>query len=233
LQHRINAAVEASFSAICWARGTPKDTPNMTLILARKHGSGMTISRSPLVAALLAALAIIVGVAGTAQGQSGSGTGSATAKKAAGSSTQKTLEVVDAERYLAHVAERRGKPLMVTFWATWCEPCRDEFPMVNELVREYKPKGLAMFGMNMDDDAEESLALRFMAKTQPVFVSYRKKPGKEEEFINRVNPKWTGVMPVTFLYTPDGRLMGQIVGEQPRQVFVSAIEKLLALSAQK
>jgi thiol-disulfide isomerase/thioredoxin len=200
---------------------------------------GALLNRPALVAALLTALAVVWGVTGTARGQSGSGSGSATSapaapgKKAAGSSTQKTFEVVDAERYLAHVAERRGKPLMVTFWATWCEPCRDEFPMVNELVRQYKPKGLAVFGMNMDDDAEESLALRFMAKNQPVFVSYRKKPGKEEQFINRVNPKWTGVMPVTFLYAPDGRLVGQIVGEQPRQVFVSAIEQLLALSAQK
>ena len=105
--------------------------------------------------------------------------------------------------------------------------------MVNELVQQYRPKGLAVFGMNMDDDAEASLALKFLAKMQPVFLSYRKKPGKEEEFINRVNPKWAGTMPVTFLYTPDGRLMGQIVGEQPRQVFVNAIEQLLAASAQK
>jgi len=121
----------------------------------------------------------------------------------------------------------------VTFWATWCEPCRDEYPMVNQLVQQFKPKGLAMFAMNMDDDAEASLALRFMARTNPVFVNYRKKPGKEEEFINRVNPKWTGALPVTFLYTPDGQLMGQIVGEQPRQVFVGAIEQLLAAAASK
>jgi thiol-disulfide isomerase/thioredoxin len=181
----------------------------------------------------LAALALGAVIGGTASGQSAGGSASAPAKKAAGSPTQKTMAVLDADGYLARVAERRGKPLMVTFWATWCEPCRDEFPMVNELVRQYQPKGLAVFGMNMDDDAEVSLALRFQAKMNSVFLSYRKKPGKEEEFINRVNPKWTGTMPVTFLYTPDGRLMGQIVGEQPRQVFVTAIEQLLASSAQK
>ncbi|HKO04898.1 MAG TPA: TlpA disulfide reductase family protein [Candidatus Acidoferrales bacterium] len=170
---------------------------------------------------------------GTARGQSAASSAGAPAKKPAATTAQKPLEVVDADGYLARVAERRGKPLMVTFWATWCEPCREEFPMVNELVQQYRPKGLAVFGMNMDDDAEASLALKFLAKMQPVFLSYRKKPGKEEEFINRVNPKWAGTMPVTFLYTPDGRLMGQIVGEQPRQVFVNAIEQLLAASAQK
>ncbi len=198
------------------------------------------MSRALLVAALVAgALAVGAIAAGPASGQSASGTKGASgssgapAKRATQSYAQKTFEVVDAEGYLTQVAQRRGKPLMVTFWATWCEPCRDEFPMVNELVRQYKPKGLAVFGMNMDDDAEVSLALRFMAKTHPAFLSYRKKPGKEDEFINRVNPKWTGTMPVTFLYTPDGRLVGQIIGEQPRQVFVSAIEQLLAASAQK
>jgi len=206
----------------------------MTLIRPRKHGRGTAIIRPPLLAAPLAVmLALATFAAGTARGQSAGSPGGAPAKKAAGISAQKPLEVVDADGYLARVAERRGKPLMVTFWATWCEPCRDEFPMVNELVQQYKPKGLAVFGMNMDDDAEASLALKFMAKMHPVFESYRKKPGKEEEFINRVNPKWAGTMPVTFLYTPDGRLMGQIVGEQPRQVFVTAIEQLLASSAQK
>ena len=100
--------------------------------------------------------------------------------------------------------------------------------MVIELARQYGPKGLAVFGMNLDDDAEEPLALRFMAKTQPVFPNYRKKSGKEEEFINRVNAKWSGALPATFFYAPDGKLVGQIVGEQPRSAFVTAIEQLLA-----
>jgi len=140
----------------------------------------------------------------------------------------KSLEVLDAEGYLTHVAEYHGKPLMVTFWATWCEPCRDEYPMVIELARQYAPRGLTVFAMDLDDDAEEALALRFLAKTQPGFPNYRKKPGKEEEFIDRVNPKWSGALPATLFYAPDGKLVGQIVGEQKRETFVTAIEQLLS-----
>ena len=145
----------------------------------------------------------------------------------------RTLEVIDAGRYLAKVAEQRGKPLMVTFWATWCEPCREEYPMVNELVRQYQPKGLSVFGVDCDDDTEESLALHFLAKTDPVFPNYRKKPGKEEEFINRVNTKWSGALPATFFYDPEGKLIGQLVGEQKREAFVAAIEQTLATRPHK
>ena len=145
----------------------------------------------------------------------------------------RTLEVIDADGYVAKVAAHHGKPLMVTFWATWCEPCRDEYPMVNELVRLYQPKGLAVFGVSLDDDAEQSLALRFLARTDPVFPNYRKKSGKEDEFINRVNPKWSGVLPASFFYDPEGRLIGELTSEQKREAFISAIEKTLATASPK
>ena len=150
------------------------------------------------------------------------------AKPSADAAPQKSMEVVTADRYLALVSQHHGKALMVTFWATWCEPCRDEYPMVNELVKQNAPKGLDVFAVSLDDDAEESLALKFIAKTQPVFTNYRKKPGKEEEFINQINPKWTGALPATFFYDRDGRLVSQLVGEHPREQFVTEIEKLLA-----
>jgi thiol-disulfide isomerase/thioredoxin len=187
----------------------------MTEILKRRLRGRM------VVATVLVAISTL-GTAVALRGQD------AAASKKAPPTAQKPLEVVDADRYLAHVAEFHGKPLMVTFWATWCEPCRDEYPMVIELARQYAPKGLNVFGVDLDDDAEEPLALRFLAKTQPVFTNYRKRTGKEEEFINRVNTKWSGVLPATFFYSPDGRLVGQIVGEQKREAFVTAIEQLLA-----
>lgn len=176
-------------------------------------------------------LDVATGAAFVGSSRQAAGPDSPPPNKAASPQPQKPLEVVDGDRYLAHVAEFHGKPLMVTFWATWCEPCRDEYPMVIELARQYAPKGLNVFGVDLDDDAEEPLALRFLAKTQPGFTNYRKRSGKEEEFINRVNRKWSGVLPATFFYAPDGRLDGQIVGEQKREAFVTAIEQLLAVPA--
>src|SRR3989442_10588381 len=51
-------------------------------------------------------------------------------------------KIIDAQGYQKLLEQYRGKPLLVTFWATWCEPCRDEYPMLNELAKQYAPQGL-------------------------------------------------------------------------------------------
>lgn len=139
----------------------------------------------------------------------------------------KDLEVIDGARYKALIEARRGKPLMVSFWATWCEPCRDEYPMVVELARRYGGKGLAVMGVSLDEDAETGLVRRFLARTAPGFPNFRKKPGNEEAFINLVDPQWSGALPATLFYSRDGRLVAQIVGEAQRDKFEAAIQKAL------
>jgi thiol-disulfide isomerase/thioredoxin len=138
-------------------------------------------------------------------------------------------EVIDGARYLELVKERRGKPVMVSLWATWCEPCRDEYPMVVALSRQYEKKGLSVFGVSLDEDAEAGLVRRFLSRAEPGFPNYRKKPGNEEGFINLINPKWSGALPATFFYSRDGRLLTQIVGESKRENFEAAIQQIIPI----
>jgi thiol-disulfide isomerase/thioredoxin len=139
--------------------------------------------------------------------------------------------VIDQQSYQEILGKYRGKPLLVNFWATWCEPCRDEYPMLNELAKKYAPQGLQVVGVSLDDDGEMILVRRFLARHQPVFPNFRKRPGKEEQFINAVYPKWTGAIPASFFYARDGRLIGQILGESARDVYETAIRALLASGA--
>jgi thiol-disulfide isomerase/thioredoxin len=139
------------------------------------------------------------------------------------------LPLIDLAGYNQVLAKYRGKPLVVTFWATWCEPCRDEFPMLVQLQKQYAPQGLAIFGVSLDDDADMNLVRRFLARNQPGFPSYRQKPGIDvDSFYRGVNPAWTGSMPETIFYGRDGRIIGHFIGEQPRAAFEEGIHQVLS-----
>jgi hypothetical protein len=100
--------------------------------------------------------------------------------------------------------------------------------MLNELAKQYAPKGLKMVGVNMDDDGDLILMRRFLARYKPVFTNYRKKPGAEVEFRQAVLAGWTGSLPITVLYSKDGRQINSIVGEGPREKYEAAIQAALA-----
>lgn len=137
-------------------------------------------------------------------------------------------ELIDAQGYQKLLEQYRGKPLLVNFWATWCEPCRDEYPMLNELAKQYAPQGLKVVGVSLDDDGDLILMRRFLARYKPVFPNYRKRPGGEESFRQIVLPGWNGSLPATFFYGKDGRQAGHVLGEGKRETYESAIRSLIS-----
>jgi thiol-disulfide isomerase/thioredoxin len=136
-------------------------------------------------------------------------------------------QLIDAQGYQKLLDQNRGKPLLINFWATWCEPCRDEYPILNDLAKQYGPKGLKMVGVNFDQDGDIILMRRFIARYKPVFPNYRK-TGAEAAFQQAVLPDWNGALPATVLYDKTGRQMGHFVGAQTRQTYEAAIQSLLA-----
>lgn len=186
--------------------------------------------RSPwFVSALLLVSALLAAFAGPAAALH-RGT-SDDSKKPATAAAEKTLTgdlpIIDLEGYKNLLAERRGRPVVVSFWATWCEPCRGEFPLVNEMARRFTPRGVDFIGISLDDEADRNVARRFLAGMKPVFPSYRKKTGNERQFIASVNPKWSGAIPATCLYDREGHLIAEWVGASSRVRFEKALEDLL------
>jgi thiol-disulfide isomerase/thioredoxin len=135
--------------------------------------------------------------------------------------------MIDMKGYQQLLGKYKGQPLLVTFWATWCEPCRDEYPMVNELAKEYTPKGLKVVGISLDQDGDLILMRRFLARYKPVFPNYRKVKGDEDAFTNGVMPGWTGSIPASFFYAKDGTQIGHLVGAGDRDTYEAAIRALL------
>jgi thiol-disulfide isomerase/thioredoxin len=178
--------------------------------------------------ALLAVVAF--GLALAAHGRAQNPPSKSASTPASHSSPAAEMRLIDLEGYRKLVADHHGKPLLITFWATWCEPCRDEYPLVNQLAKEYAAKGLTVVGVDMDDDAEITLVHHFLDRNQPIFPNVHKKMGHADEFWDGVDPRWKGTMPANFFYAADGQLVGFMTGGRPRPDFEKMIQATLAAS---
>ena len=66
------------------------------------------------------------------------------------------------------LAAYRGKVVYLDFWASWCGPCRESFPFMNELDREFRDQGLAIVAVSVDKTAED--ARRFVERHPAQFA---------------------------------------------------------------
>lgn len=140
-------------------------------------------------------------------------------------------KIIDVEGFQKILEEHKGRPLLVTFWATYCEPCRDEYPMLNELAKQYEPKGLRVVGVSLDDDGDIILVRRFLARYKPIFPNYRNRPAEQAEFkalTQSVLAGWNATLPASFFYDRDGRQVGHFIGEKSREQYEEAVRGLLA-----
>ena len=53
----------------------------------------------------------------------------------------------------ASLSQYKGQVVMVNFWATWCGPCQQEMPLLEQMYKKYKPAGFTLIGVNVDKDA--------------------------------------------------------------------------------
>jgi peroxiredoxin len=57
------------------------------------------------------------------------------------------------------LSEFRGDVVMINFWASWCGPCRQEMPLLDELYNNYKPLGFTILGVNVEEDSDKAKAV--------------------------------------------------------------------------
>ncbi len=136
--------------------------------------------------------------------------------------------LIDLAEYRNVIERYRGKGVMVSFWATWCVPCRNEYPMIVSLAKEYDHQGLAVIGVSLDEDVDLEPVRRFLGENRPGFPNYRVKPGIDADaFYQGVNPEWRGSMPQTDFYGRDGHFARYLMGEKSRDAYVQAIRLIL------
>lgn len=119
------------------------------------------------------------------------------------------------------LSEYRGDVVMINFWATWCGPCRQEMPLLDELYARYQRVGFNLLGVNIDDDSQramrmvEELGIRF-----PVLFDERK---EVSELYN------VEAMPATILVDREGNIRYVHHGYKPgyEDTYLDQIRSLL------
>ena len=143
------------------------------------------------------------------------------------------MEAIDADGLTA-VLKRdspNARPLLVNFWATWCDPCREEFPDLVKIDQQYRPRGLDFTAVSLDDLADIKTSvpkfLREMRVTTPTYLLNVSDP---ELAMSKVDPQWSGALPATFLYDAQGKVVYRRLGRIKLDELTAAIEKLLRSS---
>jgi len=120
------------------------------------------------------------------------------------------------ETALKHmVAGFKGHVVVLNFWATWCTPCREEFPDLLRLRRTYREKGLELLFVSIDNSKKSLPQVgTFLRQEKVDFPTYIKHTINDEAFINSVHKDWSGALPATFIYDRQGRLMHSRIDAQ-------------------
>src|SRR6266699_6196418 len=133
---------------------------------------------------------------------------------------------IDADALKALLKRESQRPLLVNFWATWCDPCRDEFPDLVMIDQKYRPRDLDFVAISLDDlkdiNTEVPKFLREMHATMPVFLLNVSDP---EPAIKIVDSQWAGSLPATFLYNAQGQIVYKHFGSINNAEVRAAIEK--------
>ena len=138
------------------------------------------------------------------------------------------LERLDEAKLKKLLRNRHGKALFINIWATWCQPCVEEFPDIVRLSNDMHDKNIEFIGVSGDDfEDESSKVIPFIEKEKAHFKFYIAKLEGEDAFINAFDKQWGGGIPATFTYDRHGRLQAMLVGKQTYQKLKSAAEKAL------
>lgn len=120
-----------------------------------------------------------------------------------------------------------GKPLLVNFWATWCDPCREEFPDLVKIDAEYKGK-IDFITISLDDLAEIKRDVpKFLAEMKAGMPAYLLKVADESAVISSITKDWSGGLPFTILYNEKGEIAYFRQGKVKLDVLGAEINKLL------
>jgi thiol-disulfide isomerase/thioredoxin len=130
------------------------------------------------------------------------------------------LDTIEGQKWSLH--ENRGRVVVINFWATWCEPCLKEIPMLVRFGKEYERRGLRVVGIALDEENREELIKNFIVRYKINYPILLPVIGSQ---LAQIDP-----VPTTLLIDAEGRLAKKYIGLIPEKILRADIVKLFAKS---
>jgi cytochrome c biogenesis protein CcmG/thiol:disulfide interchange protein DsbE len=119
-----------------------------------------------------------------------------------------------------HLAELKGKPVVLNFWASWCDPCRDETPLLEQAYQKYASRGVVVVGLAYNDTLDHGKPfVEQYGVTYPV--------GPDPDGATAVAYGVAGV-PETVFIGRDGNIAGRVPGGVSSDTLESHLQAILA-----
>lgn len=145
-----------------------------------------------------------------------------------------TLEDLKGDK--VSLADFKGKPLLINFWATWCGPCKIETPWLIELQKEYGPKGLQIVGISTEGDDLKPDDKEGWAHDKAEIAKFIEKEHMPYPVLingDSLSAKYGGLeaMPTSFYVDRDGKVVAIQLGITSKEDMVANIKKALGLAS--
>ena len=125
---------------------------------------------------------------------------------AAGSNPEiPAFQLKDLDGKVVKLSDYKGKPVVLDFWATWCQPCRASLPHLNELHQRYNERGLVVLGLSVDDGGPQRVR-RF---ADHLGLKFRLAMA-DERVLDTFGPIRS--IPTTFFIDKKGQVVRRVVG---------------------
>jgi thiol-disulfide isomerase/thioredoxin len=172
-------------------------------------------------------VALVFAIGIKAQGAPPTNVGPASAAQQAGPAKIIKIDALGMKRLL----RPNGKPLLINFWATWCDPCREEFPDLVKIDAEYRGK-IDFITISVDDIEDINTAVpKFLSDMKAEMPAYILVTPDESAAISAVAKDWTGGMPFTILYNEKGGMAYFRQGKIKPDLLKAELTKLIPATA--
>jgi len=132
-----------------------------------------------------------------------------------------TFVLTDLQGKKVSLADYKGRPVLVNFWATWCGPCKVEMPWFEQLRNQYASQGFEILGLTDDADAGKDVIGKVAQKsgvTYPILLT----DGKVQDAYGGLD-----VLPMSFYIDRNGVIVEQTAGLGSKDMIEANIKKIV------